>query len=265
MTDFIDIDFDNETPDGESTGLIEESHDEIMMASSETLGSFEDSYPTLMVPRAKRKEMAAEAWPKQRRTIAQIYSQGRTSACVGFAAAQALEITRTRRYGQANRVALAGMSVYREIGRTLMSGAMISDGMRQIVSVGALPLANTENNAKYDLTLDLLNYSKRIPRDWEKHAAPFRVSKWATARGGDEIESALLNGFCGIVGRSRHCVPYVGLTWAKDSPAAGYANSWSSSWGDEGLALDSQRIYRNLTLYLILEVVVNDDLDIPEL
>ena len=94
MTDFLDIDFDNETPGDQSTGLIEESRDEIMAASSDTLGPFEDSYPTLMVPRAKRQDMAAAVWPKQRRTIAQIYSQGRTSACVGFAAAQALEITR---------------------------------------------------------------------------------------------------------------------------------------------------------------------------
>ena len=263
MTDFLDIDFDNETPGDQSTGLIEESHDEIMAASSDTLGPFEDSYPTLMVPRAKRQDMAAAVWPKQRRTIAQIYSQGRTSACVGFAAAQALEITRTRRYGQANRVALSGMSVYREIGRTLMSGAMISDGMRQIVSVGALPLSNSQNDAKYPLTLDILDWRGRIPNDWEESAAPFRVSKWATARGSDEIESALLNGFTGIVGRSRHCVPYVGLTWAKNSPAAGYANSWSPRWGDEGMGFDTPRTYRNLTLYLILEVVVNSD--IPEL
>mgnify|MGYP003135063204 CR=1 FL=1 len=264
MDPLIDVDF-TDIPEGEGTGLIEETHDEIMMASGDVLGSFEDTYPKLMIPKHDRKAIAELQWPKQRRTIRQIYSQGRTSACVGFGSAQALEVTRTRRYGNAQRVALSGMSVYREIGRTLMSGAMISDGMKQIVSTGALPLSTLENDAKYDVTLDRLDYSGRIDRNWEEHAAPFRVSKWATARGSDEIESALLNNFCGIVGRSRHCVPFVGLTWRSNTPCAAYANSWSSNWGDQGIGYDTQRVYRNLTLYLILEVVVNEDLSFPEL
>jgi hypothetical protein len=259
---YLDVDF-TVVPDEQTTGLIEESDDEILLAAGD-IGSFESEYPSLMISKSKRKDLANLKWPQQRRTVAQIYSQGRTSACVGFGSAQALEITRTRRYGRANRVALAGMSVYRAISSRLMAGAMISDGMKQIVKVGVLPLSNPENDAKCELTLDLLDWSGKIPRGWEKHANSFRVSKWATARGSDEIESALLNDFCGIVGRSRHCVPYVGLTWSKNSPVAAYANSWSESFGDRGFGYDSQRTYRALTLYVILEIVVSKDLEVPE-
>ena len=262
-TKHIDVDF-TVIPDDQTTGLIEESDDDILMAAGE-IGSFESEYPSLMVPPSKRKDLAILKWPRQRRTVRRIYSQSRTSACVGFGSAQALEVTRTRRYGRKYHVSLAGMSVYKEIGRSLMSGAMISDGMKQIVNVGALPLDTPENNDKYDLTWGITDWSRRFPRGWEKHANQFRVSKWATARGTDEIESALLNDFTGIVGRSRHCVPYVGLTYDRNSPVVTYANSWSGNWGDEGIGYDSQRTYRNLTLYVILEVVVNDDLEILEL
>jgi hypothetical protein len=260
---YIDVDF-TVVPDDQTTGLIEESDDDILLAAGD-IGSFEAEYPALMVPQSKRKDIANLKWPQQRRTIRKIYSQQRTSACVGFGSAQALEITRTRRYGTKNHISLSGMSVYKEIGKSLMSGAMISDGMRQIVNVGALPLANEENNEQFNLTWGIVDWSTRFPSGWEKHASSFRVSKWATARGSDEIESALLNDFCGIVGRSRHCVPYVGLTWSKNSPVAAYGNSWSKHWGDFGIGYDSQRVYRDVTLYLILEIVVNKNLEVPEL
>ena len=260
----IDVDF-TVVPDDQTTGLIEESDDDILMATGD-IGSFETEYPALMVPTSKRKDLANRNWPQQRQTVVQIYSQGRTAACVGFGSAQALEITRTRRYGTKNHISLSGMSVYKEIAiGSLMSGAMISDGMRQIVKVGALPLANEENNEQFDLTWGVVDWSTRFPSGWEEHAKSFRVSKWARARGSDEIESALLNGFCGIVGRSRHCVPYVGLSWSKNSPVAAYANSWSESFGELGIGYDSQRTYRALTLYVILEIVVNTNLEVPEL
>jgi len=262
---FIDFDFENVPLD--QRGLLVETEDQIMEASQESgvmLASFEDTYPQLMVPRGERKERALRNRDKWRSTVARIYSQGRTSACVGFGSAQALETTRTRRYGVANHVPLSGMSVYKEIGRTLMSGAYISDGMKQIVSTGALPLDTPENRGKFNLVWGLQDWSSRFPSGWEKNANPFRVAKWATARGSDEIESALINGFTGIVGRSRHCVPYVYLDYDGNSPYASYANSWGN-WGDKGFGYDSKRVYGDLTLYLILEVVVSDDLEIPSL
>lgn len=260
--DAIDVDFDSDPHD---TGLIPQTFDEVLAGAESIVGSFEETYPQLMVPRSRRKEIASQKWNPQRATVKQIYSQSRTSACVGFGSAQALETTIVRRYGSANHVKLSGMSVYKEIGRTLMSGAYISDGMNQIVTTGALPLATPDNKDRFPLTWGLLDWSGRFPTGWERAANEFRVAKWATARGADEIESALLNDFTGIVGRSRHCVPYCGLTYEGRNSYAAYANSWGSDWGDLGWGYDSSRIYDNLTLFLILDVVVPDWLSTPAL
>ena len=59
-------------------------------------------------------------------------------------------------------------------------------------------------------------------------------------------------------------MPYVVLAYDKGFYAP-YSNSWSAQWGDEGFGYDSQRTYRNLTLYLILDIVVNNDLETLEI
>jgi|TARA_Y100000310_G_scaffold333830_1_gene412196 hypothetical protein len=250
-------------PSDHEAGLLEETHEQIM-ASAGMLSSFQTEYPELMLTKKKRKELAIKNWKAYRRTLVKIYSQSNTSACVGFGSAQALEITTTRRYGRKNHHSLSGMSVYKNIGNTIRSGAMISDGMKQIANVGALPLKNDKNDEEFDLTWGLLDWSKKFPRGW-KSKVPFRVAKWGKAQGEDEIDSALANGFCGIVGRSRHCVPYFGLYYEGNDSFAPFANSWGSNWGDKGVGYDSLRTRRNLVMYLILEVTVPPSLEIPNL
>jgi hypothetical protein len=68
---------------------------------------------------------------------------------------------------------------------------------------------------------------------------------------------------CGIVGRSRHCVPYVYLDFDGNSPVVAYANSWSRSWGDSGFGYDSERVFRDLVCYVILEVSFRPSIDLP--
>jgi len=259
---FVDLDL-SDVPDGEGTGLIEETESQVLMATGE-MKSFEEEYPALMLTKDERRELALKNWDKQLDTIEKIYSQGQTSACVGFGIAQAMEITYTRRFGEENHTSLSGMFIYRYIGRTLMSGAMISDGMKRAANIGTLPMTGSENEDKFDLTWDRLAYRTDPPSGWEDKIQ-HRVTKWATARGADEIESAMANNFCGIVGRSRHCVPYVGLKVEGRDAFVPYANSWSPSWGDDGIGYDSLRVYRNLTLYVILEVAVPSFMPIPEL
>ena len=60
----IDVDF-TVIPEDQTTGLIEESADEILMAAGD-IGSFEAEYPSLMVPKSKRKDIAELKWPQQR-------------------------------------------------------------------------------------------------------------------------------------------------------------------------------------------------------
>lgn len=261
---FVDYDF-TIVPDDQSTGLIEQP-------PAELLGSFAD-IPWLdeiaggeeMVPRSEWKARAAAIRDDLRATVAEIYSQGRTSACVGFGSAQALETTVTRAYGRKHRVPLSGMDVYSDIGRTLMSGAYIPDGVKRITEIGCLPLRTPETSAEFAVTFPALEYKWRRPAGWGPIAAQFRVTRAAKAQGTDMVASGLLKRRCGILGRSRHCVPYVYLDYNGNSPVAAYANSWSRSWGDAGFGYDSERVFRDVVVYFILEVAFQPRIEIQAL
>ena len=259
----IDYDF-SIVPADQSSGLIEQPPAELL-GSFAALPWFDEICADDMVPRSEWKARAEATRAGYRSTVAEIYSQGRTSACVGFGSAQAAETTFTRRYGIRNRVALSGMSVYDRIGRSLMSGAYIPDGVACLQDPGPLPLDTPANRAKYSVCFPGLEYRWKRPAGWENVAGMFRVRKAAKAQGAEMVASALLKGRCGIVGRSRHCVPYVYLDFEGNTPLASYANSWSGDWGDDGFGYDSERTFRDLVLYVILEVSFRPDIELPAL
>ena len=253
-TKYIDVDFES---DPHETGLLEQTDEQVM--ASMPMQSFEDEYPHLMIPRAKRKDLALARRDSFRRSTRKIYSQGKTSACVGFGTAQAFETTFVRRYGRKNHISFSGMDIYNHIAirGSLMAGAYIADGMSRLVNHGVLPMTTTANTTRFNHTVERLGW-KQKPRGAGKTREQFIATKWAKAQGFDEIESALLSGFCGIWGRSRHCVPPCYLDYRGNDPVAAFPNSWSASWGDEGWGYDSKRVYSKLTLYLILEIQVPD-------
>jgi len=257
---FIDVDF-TVIPSDQSTGLIEQPPEELL-ASFGAIPWYDEICASDMVPKDQWKTRAAAIRDDLRRTVAQIYSQGKTSACVGFSAAQACETTFTRTYGIKHRVALSGMSVYDRIGNSLMSGAYIPDGIACLQKDGPLPLDTPENRAKYPVCFPGLSYKWKRPSGWEDVAAMFKVTKAAKASGKEMIASAMLKKRTGIYGRSRHAVPPVYLDFDGNSPMLAYANSWGD-WGDEGFGYDSERVFSDLILYVILEVAVRPDLGLP--
>jgi hypothetical protein len=197
--------------------------------------------------------------------VRRIYSQGKTSACVGFATAQAVETTLTRRYGAKNHVPLSGMDVYSDIGSSLMSGAYIPDGIERATEIGVLPLRDPTTEGKYAVTFPGLEYKWRRPAGWNPVAGMFRVTKAAKAQGKEMIASALIKGRCGFYGRSRHCVPPVWLDFEGNTPLAAYANSWDKTWGDNGIGYDSERVFSSLIMYVILEVSFRPNIELPPL
>jgi hypothetical protein len=258
---FIDMDL-TVIPDDQSAGLIEQPPAELL-ASFGDLPWFDEICADEMVPRSEWKARAEATWPHYRNSVVEIYSQGRTSACVGFACAQALETTFTRRYGRKHRVPLSGMSVYDQIGRSLMSGAYIPDGIKLITELGALPLRTAETAAKYPVTFPGLEYKWRRPSNSGNVSRLFRVTKAAKAQGSEMMASALLKGRAMVIGHARHATPPIGLAFNGNSPLAAYANSWSKSWGDAGFGYHSESVFRNVVGYVILEVSTRPDLDIP--
>lgn len=183
--------------------------------------------------------------------------------CVGFGSAQMLETTLRRRYGIAHWVSLSGMSVYKRIGSSAQSGAMISDGMDAVME-GALPADTMENRAKYQHVHPYTGFSKKLPNGWRDTAKLFHGTSFAIAEGPDAVASALLNGFLGILGRQSHCIPYAYLDTFDNGGGfcAAYPNSWGD-WGDEGFGYDSERIFGNVSLYVLLDVVTRPDLKLP--
>jgi hypothetical protein len=68
----------------------------------------------------------------------------------------------------------------------------------------------------------------------------------------------------GVVGRSRHAINYIYLTFdSRGNFMVCYSNSWSTSWGDKGFGFDSESVVRNLTLYVVLDIVTRPDIIIP--
>lgn len=258
---FLDVDL-SVVPDGQSSGLIPQTFAAVKEATSH-VGDFERDFPDKMVPRSQWADRIGRISKKLRNDVTRIYSQGNEGSCVGFGSAQMLETTLRRRYGIANWVSLSGMSIYKRIGSSANSGAMISDGMNAVVGKGALPADTPENRAKYQHVHPYTGFSKRLPDGWEETGKLFRGSAFAVASGVDAVMSALLNGFCGIVGRSGHCVPYV---LPEEYEAGGfcacYANSWGD-WGDEGFGYDSERVLRSIDCYVLLDVVTRPDLGLP--
>ena len=264
---YIDYDL-TDIPDGQTTGLIEQTDSELMARTEELFGEteyFSAAFPEKMVPRSEWKARAEATAEHFRKTTKQIYSQGRTSACVGFGCGQWVETFATRLFGGGYHTPLAGMDVYSDISRTLMSGAYVPDGVHRVAMIGVLPLRTSETSEEYSVTYPGLDYKWRRPSGWEKVAAKFKVTRWAKCSGAEEVASALLNGFPLVLGRSRHCIPYVYLDFNGNSPMAVYANSWSESWGDDGFGADSERTFGNVTCYAVLDLAIRPEIEIPEL
>ena len=252
---WVDVDL-SIVPDDQGAGLIEQPPAELL-ASYAALPWFDEVCGEEMVPRSEWKARAEAVAADLRATVAEIYSQGRTSACVGFGTAQAVETTLNRRYGRRHRVPLSGMDIYSDIGSTLMSGAYIPDGIARAQEIGVLPLRTPATVGRYPVTFPDLEYRWPRPSGWQAVARMFRVTKAAKVQGAEMIVSALLRGRCVIVGRKRHCVPYV---YFDPDGAAAFANSWDKTWGDEGFGYDTEQTFRDLVGYVVLEVTARPDL-----
>jgi hypothetical protein len=258
---FVDLDL-SVVPPGQGGGLIEQTCEELMAATPD-IPTFGDAFPQHMVPRAQWNERIDRIAQDMRATTTQIVSQGSEGSCVGFACVQALETMLRRRFGLRHWVDLSGMSVYKRIGRSAGSGAYIPDGIKEIRDRGVLPVTSADNQQRYQHTHPRTGFSRALPAGWTETARLFRAPVVATCRGLDEIMSALMGGFVGVVGRSRHAIPYVYPARQGSSYFAAYANSWGASWGDRGFGFDSASTVNSLTMYAVLDVTTRPDMDIP--
>lgn len=180
--------------------------------------------------------------------ISDIKNQAQEGSCVGNGTAYALEIVLRKMFGIT--IPISAMSIYKPIARSAQSGAIVTDAIEQIATVGALPLDTPENKAKYPVTFPARGFSTPFPKDWEKGAGLIKATTWYLINSFKSLVSALLSGLPVVVGRQGHCICYVGIVFDGGKIYALYVNSWDIDWGQPagvlsgGFGADSERLMR---------------------
>lgn len=166
--------------------------------------------------------------------------------CVANACGQSNEIIQGIQFGKDKVVHLSAMSLYKRIGSSAQSGAMVEDGIDEMMSRGILPLDNEENRVRYgNLVMPNTGWRTSYPAEWETAAADFKVTERFVVRTVKGLVSALINGWPVVVGRSGHSICYCRPMYdSRGNLVVKYANSWGD-WGDEGFGYDSMGLIRS--------------------
>lgn len=171
--------------------------------------------------------------------VTRIYNQGNEGSCVANACSQAHEIIQAIQNGKDAVVHLSAISLYKRIGSSPNSGAMVSDGLDELASRGVLPLDNPENRAKFgDAVMPATGFYTKFPSGWEAVAKQFAAHEWLIVDSVDELITALFNQHPVVVGRSGHSICYCDPILDGGEWYVKYANSWGN-WGEAGFGYDS--------------------------
>ena len=172
--------------------------------------------------------------------VTRIYDQKQEGSCVANASCQANEIVQAVQFGKDRVVPLSAISLYKRIGRSPSSGAMVSDGLKESIDLGILPLDTQTNREKFgDKVMPNTGFREPFPADWENTANYFRALEWLEIKSTAELISALLQRFPVVVGRQGHSICYCEPLYKDGELLVKYANSWGD-WGDNGYGYDSQ-------------------------
>lgn len=177
--------------------------------------------------------------------VTRIYDQKSEGSCVANACAQALEIIQALKFGKDKVVPLSAISLYKRIGRSPGSGAMVSDGLDELVDRGILPLDTPENKTRFAATMPATGFYTPYPAGWEAVAKRFRVTEFFLIRTVAQLITALLMQHPVVVGRSGHSICYTRPVYRSGKLTVKYANSWSPDWGEQGFGYDSLSMIRS--------------------
>jgi hypothetical protein len=194
-----------------------------------TFAAYSDEAP--VYPETDWKEMAANVGFGCANLITRTYNQKQEGSCVANAASQSNEITQALQFGPENVVHLSAMSLYKRIGRSASSGAMVSDGLEEMSERGILPLTDEANKARFKHTMENTGWKQQLPQGWEETGKMFKVQEWLVCDHVNELISRLLDGKPVVVGRSGHSICYVAVVFRDGQLFVLYVNSWGE-WGE---------------------------------
>lgn len=173
-----------------------------------------------------------------------ILNQLREGSCVGNAITQAIMVILAKQFGKAWVTALSAISIYKQIGRSASSGAMVSDAMDAVRDVGILPLDTPENREKYgNAVMPATGFSTRFPDNWKETAKKFKGFEFLVIRNVLQLLTAILKGYPVVVGRQGHSICYLRVMFRNGKLVVKYANSWGD-WGDEGFGYDTEQQFK---------------------
>lgn len=172
--------------------------------------------------------------------VTRIYDQKQEGSCVANATSQSHEIIQAKTFGLENVVQLSAISLYKRIGSSPNSGAMVSDGLKEMQNRGILPLANEENQGRFDHTMPNTGFRTPFPNGWQETAKRFAGVEAYVVRSIGALMTALCRQEPVVVGRQGHSICYTRPIRRNGRRVVKYANSWHESWGDNGFGYDSQ-------------------------
>lgn len=219
--------------------------------------NYEDSVQ--LIPESQWRDLAeamAASGGGADKYVTRIYNQRSEGSCVANACSQAHEVAQMKTFGQV--VHLSAISLYKRIGSSPGSGAMVSDGLSEMQRRGVLPLDNDENKAKFGQhVMPNTGWSTRFPDGWEETAKRFRAVEATIIRNVNELFTACLRQDPVVVGRSGHSICYLTPIWRDGRWVFKYANSWGD-WGDSGYGYDSASLYQSSARWAFALRVVTD-------
>lgn len=186
---------------------------------------------------ADLKEIAAEIAKRNAGLeflVKAIKNQQREGSCVGNGTTQAFEVTQGMKFGRERIVEISAMSLYKRIGSSAQSGAVVSDAWEELEARGVLPLDTAENKARFKHTHPATGFGKSLPSGWEETAAMFKGLEATICDTMPELLSALANGHAVVVGREGHCIVYLRAIW--NAELGRWEMLYANSWGNWGIA-----------------------------
>lgn len=227
-------------------------------------GSYEDLVPTLSWNQIDAAIEAMDAgddgleW-----MVSRIYDQRQEGSCVANATCQAAEVLQAIQVGLDKVIPLSAISLYKRIGRSPSSGAMVSDGLDELGKRGALPLDTPDNRARFgNAVMPNTGFFTPFPSGWEETAAKFAGHEYYAVRTTVGLFSALCRRQPVVVGREGHSIVYLRPRRQGNSRTVDYANSWGR-WGfgaggfESGFGRDTARQVEKSAQYCFVLRSVN--------